>query len=190
MVQHLMVLDHQQSQRWSRPQIHTRPPHEQQFPSGLMHIINKYHTCTVSLTPIPVISMPSSWSLFMIIIILSYCIDNLYTIMTFLKQLVFYQEVFDNICRWNIHQTHNNDVIMSAMMASQITSHTFVYSTVYSGADQRKHQSSASLSFVRGIHRWPMNSPHIRPVTRKMFPFDDVIMILDYHSTHWFSFHF
>ena len=40
------------------------------------------------------------------------------------------------------------------------------------GADQRKHQSSTSLAFVR----WPMNSPHKGPVTRKMFPFDDVIM--------------
>ena len=49
-------------------------------------------------------------------------------------------------------------------------------SPVYSDADQRKHQSSASLVFVRGIHRWPVNSPHKWPVTRKMFPFDDVIM--------------
>ena len=40
----------------------------------------------------------------------------------------------------------------------------------------RKHQSSASLAFVRGIHRSPVNSPHKRPVTRKMFPIDDVIM--------------
>ena len=39
------------------------------------------------------------------------------------------------------------------------------------------YQSSASLAFVRGIRRWPVNSPHKRPVTRKMFPFDDVIMI-------------
>ena len=54
-------------------------------------------------------------------------------------------------------------------MASQITSLTIVYSTVYSGADQGKHQSSASLAFV--------NSPHTGPVTRKMFPFDDVIML-------------
>ena len=59
-------------------------------------------------------------------------------------------------------------------IASQITSLTIVYSTVYS--DQSKHQSSASLAFVRGIHRGPMNSPHKWPVTRKMFPFDDVIM--------------
>ena len=62
-------------------------------------------------------------------------------------------------------------------IASQITSLTIVYSTVYSDADQRKHQSSASLAFVRGIHRWPVNSPQKWPVTRKMFPFDDVIML-------------
>ena len=55
---------------------------------------------------------------------------------------------------------------MSAM-ASQITSHTVVYSTVYSGADQRKHQRSASLASVCGIHRWLVNSPHKGPVTRK-----------------------
>ena len=70
---------------------------------------------------------------------------------------------------------HYIDVIMSAM-ASQHTSITIVYSTVYSGADQRKHQSSTSLAFVRGIHRWPVNSPQKGPVTQKMFPCDDVIM--------------
>ena len=47
---------------------------------------------------------------------------------------------------------------------------------VYSGADERKHQRSASLVFVRGIHRRPVNSPHKGPVTREMIPFDDVIM--------------
>ena len=61
--------------------------------------------------------------------------------------------------------------------AAQITSLTIVNWTVYSYADQRKHQSSASLAFVRGIHRWPVNSPHKWPVTRKMFPFDDVTMM-------------
>ena len=70
---------------------------------------------------------------------------------------------------------HYDDVIMSTI-ASQITSLTIVYSTVYSDADQRKHQSSASLAFVWGIHRGPVNSPHKWPVTRKMFPFEDVIM--------------
>ena len=62
------------------------------------------------------------------------------------------------------------------MLASQITSLTVVYSFVYSGVNQRKHQSSASLAFVREIHRGPVNFPHKWPVTRKMFPFDDVIM--------------
>ena len=75
----------------------------------------------------------------------------------------------------NIRSCHYDDVIMTTM-ASQITSLAIVYSTVYSDADQRKHQSSASLAFVRGIHRWPVNSPHKWPVSRKMFPFDDVIM--------------
>ena len=63
------------------------------------------------------------------------------------------------------------------VMAFQITSLPIVYSNVYLGTDQRKHQSSASLAFVRGIHRRPVNSPHKRPVTRKMFPLDDIIMI-------------
>ena len=69
---------------------------------------------------------------------------------------------------------HYSNVIMSAM-ASQITSLISVYSTV-SGADKIKLESSAPLAFVRGIHRRPVNSPHKWPVTRKRFPFDDVIM--------------
>ena len=64
-------------------------------------------------------------------------------------------------------------------MASQITGVSIVYSTVCSGADQQKHQSSVSLAFVRGIHRWPVNTRPKGPVTRKiMFPFDDVVMVL------------
>ena len=71
---------------------------------------------------------------------------------------------------------HYSDVIMSAI-ASQITS----LALVYWGLEQKtQHQSSASLAFVRGIHRWPVNSSHIGPVTRKMFPFDDVIMWIIY----------
>ena len=61
-------------------------------------------------------------------------------------------------------------------MVSQITSVSVVCSTVCSGADQRKHQRSASLTSVRGIHRSPMGSPHKGPVTQKMFLFDDVTM--------------
>ena len=64
-------------------------------------------------------------------------------------------------------------------IASQITSITIVYSSVYSGADQRKHQSPASLAFARGIHRWPVNSPHKGPVTRKMSSWQHVINMLE-----------
>ena len=78
--------------------------------------------------------------------------------------------------------THYDDVTMS-LMASQITSLTIVYSTVSWGEDQRKHQSSASLAFVRGMYRGPVNSTHKWPVTQKMFPFDDVIMI--YTVVNW-----
>ena len=81
-----------------------------------------------------------------------------------------------NVQRLRIHFVNYNDVIMGTI-ASQITSLTIVYSAVYSDADQRKYQSSASLAFVRGIHRRTVNSPHKWPVTRKMFPFDDFIMI-------------
>ena len=77
---------------------------------------------------------------------------------------LFYCSVIDN---------HFSDGIMSTM-ASQIPSLTIVYS----GADQIKHQSSASLAFVRGIHRSPSNSSHEGPVKRKMFPFYDVIMAM------------
>ena len=89
----------------------------------------------------------------------------------------------ETICRLkcNVRIVHYNDVIMGAI-ASQITSLTVVYSIVYSDADQRKHQSSESLAFVWGIHRGPVNSPHKWPVTRKMFPFDDVIMVRSQHN--------
>ena len=71
---------------------------------------------------------------------------------------------------------HYNYVIMSAM-ASQIASPATVYLTLYSGTDQRKkNHSSASLAYVRRIHQWPVNSPHKGSVTRKMLPFDDIIM--------------
>ena len=68
-----------------------------------------------------------------------------------------------------------SDVLIS-VMSSQITSLTIVYSTFYSGTNQRKHKRSESLAFVRAIHRRPVNSLHKGPVSRKMFPFDDVVM--------------
>ena len=78
---------------------------------------------------------------------------------------------------------HYGDVIMGAI-ASQIASLTIVFSTVYLDTDQRKHQSSMSLAFVWGIHRGPVNSPHKWPVTRKMFTFDEVIMIPSNRHSH------
>ena len=61
-------------------------------------------------------------------------------------------------------------------MASQISSVLIVCSTVCSGTDQRKHQSSASVALLRRIHRSPVDSSHKGPVMCKMFPFDDIIM--------------
>ena len=82
------------------------------------------------------------------------------------------------VCSWQEILTlkHYCDVRMSPT-ASQITSLTIIYSTIYSGRDQRKHQSSVSLAFVWGIHCTSVNSLHKWPVTRKMFPFDAAIMI-------------
>ena len=78
------------------------------------------------------------------------------------------------VCDYSLQWCHNG----------QITSLTIVYSIIYSDADQRKHQSYASLSFVCGIHRGPVNSPHKWPVTQKMFLFDDVIKFENL-STRW-----
>ena len=99
-------------------------------------------------------------------------------------------------CKWDEHRQQvlislwHSDIIMGTM-TFQITSFTIVYSIVYSSVDQRKQKSCASLDFVRGIQRWPMNSPHKRLVTRKMFPFDNVIMCYSlhimavYHAYNW-----
>ena len=105
----------------------------------------------------------------------------------FLKFAIFFYPTFYGVISLVIGQSydyhnaseitlkHYCDVIIGAN-ASDITSLTIVFSTAYWDTDQRKHQSSASLAFVRGIHRPPVNSPHKWPVPRKMFPFDDVIM--------------
>ena len=96
------------------------------------------------------------------------------------KYLVTVHDMFECM------KIHYKDVIMGSI-ASQITSLTLVYSAVYSDADQRKHQSSASLAFVRGIHRGPVHSLHKWPITRKMFPFDGVIMKTAYVNAADFS---
>ena len=76
-----------------------------------------------------------------------------------------------------------SEVIMSAM-TSQITCVYIGCATVCLGVDQRKHQSAASLVFVRGIHRWPFDSPHTGSVIREMFSFEDVIMNGANHDNH------
>ena len=62
-------------------------------------------------------------------------------------------------------------------MAAQITRLTIVYSTVYSRRRPKKTSKLHVTGLVREIHRWQVNSPHKGPVTRKMFPFDDVVML-------------
>ena len=98
---------------------------------------------------------------------------NLLTLMIYRHALLHPVDTDSSLI--STRRTHYCDVMMDTV-ASQITSLTVAHSTVYWDADQRKHQSSASLAFMRGIHRGPVNSPHKWPVTRKMFPLDDVIM--------------
>ena len=90
----------------------------------------------------------------------------------FRRQFIGFDNKNFNVSRYSPF-VQNNDAMMTSSngsifrftghlcgVASQITSLTIVYSTVYSGAVQRKYLSSPSLAFVRGIHRWPVNSPH------------------------------
>ena len=69
------------------------------------------------------------------------------------------------LCSQEHDSPHYSDVIMGAMV-SQTAGVSIVYSTVCSGADQRNIKAT----------RWPVNSPHKGPVTRRAFPPDDVIM--------------
>ena len=62
------------------------------------------------------------------------------------------------------------------VMAYQLTGVSIVCLIVCSGEDETKEQSSTSLAFVKGIHRWSVVSTSKGPVTREMFPFDDAIM--------------
>ena len=105
-----------------------------------------------------------------------------WTLVTGIQLMITQVRNTDCCIAYRYYSWRHHDYVIMSLIVTQITSLTIVYSTVYSDADQRKHQSSASLAFVWGIHRGPVNSPQKWPVTRKMFPFDDVI--LEYHSPH------
>ena len=98
-----------------------------------------------------------------------YAINNLYV-----QQAIIALQRISSITPFVPKQRYN-DFIMGAM-AYQVTGVWVVWSTVCAGVYQRKHQNSVSLDFLRGIHRWPMDSAHKGPVTQKMFPFDDLFM--------------
>ena len=76
------------------------------------------------------------------------------------------------------YHMHYCDVIMDVSIGVSNHQPHGCLLAVYSDAVRRKHQNTASMAFVRGIHRGPVNSTHKCPVTRKMFPFDVVIMVL------------
>ena len=101
----------------------------------------------------------------------------LYSKLSFGSEEMISQSPVNVIKQWVSILCHYTDVIMSAMVP-QITCVSIIWSIICSGADQRKHPSSASLAFVKEIHRWPMDSPHKGPVTRKIYPFGNVIMVL------------
>ena len=75
-----------------------------------------------------------------------------------------------------IHIHFDNITLTSQWASWRLTSPAIPVFATFTGTRQRIHQSSASLAFVRGIHRWPVDSPQKGPVTRKKFPFDDVTM--------------
>ena len=107
------------------------------------------------------------------------------------RQQAITKTILEWICQYDstrapsvCYHIHYSEVTMGTM-TSRITTVSIVYSTVCSGADQRKHQNSTSLAFVMGIHRWPVDSTHKGPVTRQMFPFDDVVMLKQGTSKTW-----
>ena len=104
-----------------------------------------------------------------------HCLDY-YPVALSLSQVTATHIKLANFIFGQILRMYYSDVIMSAM-ASQITRVSIdgLLNRLFRRRS-KKHQSSASLAFVMGIHWCPLNSPHKGPVTRKMFPFDDVIM--------------
>ena len=93
---------------------------------------------------------------------------------------MFYTRKFlvwgDHTCLCSSSQLEHGPAVRDFDITMTITCVSIVFSIVWSGADQRKHESSVLLAFVRRIHRWPVDSPHKGPVTRKMFPFADAVI--------------
>ena len=95
--------------------------------------------------------------------------------------LTDYQSSWYQPCRMHRSVNFTRKHYRYGIMSSMASNHRLLdCSTVCSGAHQRKHQSSASLALLWGIHMWPVDSPHKGPVTRKMFPFYDVIINFNY----------
>ena len=82
------------------------------------------------------------------------------------NESVFIPHVYDKAAKKSLQWCHNGRDSVSNHQSHDCLLNRFIHSD----ANQRKHQSSASLAFVRGIHRWPVNSPQKWPVTRKRFP--------------------
>ena len=155
------------------------------YPSGLLH----WHCGNLTIAPVPAKQPWWIWINTSCEFIMNDCITTTKQSTTkpcayFLGYTVYSPVIAALFTKCNTElsfafkeETSHYDHVIMDEIASQITSLKIVYSAVYLDADQRKHQSSASLAFVRGIHRGPVNSPHKWPVTRKMFPFDDVIML-------------
>ena len=98
-------------------------------------------------------SLPISFSVALLALVQSYvCPSTSEVTLIDMGKIEWYKTTMKPNTAWIMGIIHYSDIIMSAM-AYKITSLAVVYSTVYSDADQRKHQSSASLAFVWGIHR-------------------------------------
>ena len=80
---------------------------------------------------------------------------------------------------------HYSDVIMSAMFLDCLLRRRSKKTSKLRVTGLCEGQSSVSLVFVRGIHRWPVNSPHKGPVTRETFPFNEVILARLEIVPHW-----
>ena len=97
------------------------------------------------------------------------------------KSIIYYHNQFIKLYMLHIQHKSYESLQWNHMdgMTCQITGKFTVCSTASSGVHQIKHQILALLACVRGIHRWPVGSPHKGPVTQKMFLFDDVTVMYD-----------